>query len=178
MKMKTKQVSLTRGLPKTGQTEVNRTGDDGDYQAGWWKGAPLKPRFVAKTIEGVTDDDVVIDRSTGLMWAADGNEAGCKDSGRTGWDIAIDYANALDFAGFTDWRVPNINELLSLVDYSEINPAIDASFFPNTSGTPYWSSTGSSTSDTDAWYVTFNRGKTLIVTKTSSYWMRCVRGGL
>ena len=70
---------ISRGLPKTGQTTSYITTDDGDTEIGWWKGltdAQNRTRFVSVTISG---GDVVIDRATGLMWSADGNEAGCNN---------------------------------------------------------------------------------------------------
>ena len=56
----------SRGLPKTGQTVKYADGDDGDYEAGWWKGKLVsnnKTRFIQKRIDG---DDIVFDRATGL----------------------------------------------------------------------------------------------------------------
>ena len=87
MKMKAYDKILTRGLPKTGQSVVYSAGDDGTYQSGWWRGklnANNKVRYIAKTIGG---DDVVIDRATSLMWAADGTAAGCGSGGLFGFDL-------------------------------------------------------------------------------------------
>ncbi|KKL08907.1 hypothetical protein LCGC14_2571200, partial [marine sediment metagenome] len=123
--METGITILTRGLPKTGQTITYHSEGDGAYQAGWWKGklnVNNKTRFVLKTING---DKVVIDRATGLMWAADGDEAGCNESGILYWDEALPYAYNLTFAGFSDWRIPNINELGSIINFGKETPAID-----------------------------------------------------
>ncbi len=104
--MKTKHVNPSRLLPKTQQVTPATAGTDGYYQAGWWKGRDVdtnKTRFIAQTIDG---DDVIIDMATGLMWAADGNEAGCNNGATITWDNGLVYAELLDFAGFTDWRMP------------------------------------------------------------------------
>lgn len=176
--MKAKHLILTRLLPKTGQIISYRDGDDGNCEAGWWRGwknGVNKTRFVSKTI-GV--DDVVIDRATGLMWPASGLAAGCYNGGVKHWYNAIDYPNTLNFAGFIDWRIPNINELLSIVDYSRHNSAIYEPPFDNTSSSSYWTSTTYESSTTRAWTVDFNNGRPTHMVKTDYTKLRCVRGGL
>lgn len=178
MQMKAKNIVLSRLLPKTGQSISYRARDDGEIEAGWWRGllnANNKTRFIAKTIGG---DDVVIDLATGLMWAANGNKAGCNNGNELEWGEAIDYANALDFAGFTDWRLPNINELGSIVDFSAVNPAIYTSFFPNTAADIYLSSTSRQAPTTYAWYIEFWYGMRGSQAKDVHNHIRCVRGGL
>lgn len=170
---------ITRGLLKTSQVIEYRVGDDGTYEAGWWKGrlnANNKTRFIAKTIAG---DDVVIDRATGLMWAADGSAAGCNNGAIIAWNNAIDYALALDFAGFTDWRMPNINELLSITDYTKNNPAIlEDPPFENTHNFPYWSSTAYIIVPNRAWILDYVIGEITTKAKTDTTFLRCVRGGI
>ncbi|MBF0238256.1 MAG: DUF1566 domain-containing protein [SAR324 cluster bacterium] len=77
----------------------------------------------------------------------------------------------------TDWRLPNRNELQSLVDYSKSNPAIDTTAFSNTNSSYYWSSTANAYSTSNAWYVNFYNGYVYYGNKTYSYYVRCVRGG-
>lgn len=176
--METKEVVLSRLLPKTGQGAVYRAGDDGTYQAGWWRGLEYnvnRPRFIRQTIDG---DDVVTDLATGLMWAADGNEAGCNNGDVADWDTSIDYANGLDFAGFTDWRLPNKIELLSLIKWSAVSPMIYQSDFPNTQEGKYWSSTTWLVITAFAWYIDFADACLNVQTKVSDGYLRCVRSGL
>ena len=175
---KAKQNIITRGLPKTGQTTTYQAGDDGFYEAGWWKGrldSNNKVRLVAKTIGG---DDVVIDRATGLMWAADGNDAGCNSGNTILWGPAITYAEGLTFAGFTDWRVPNVKELMSIINFSLSSPTIDNTKFVNTYSNYYWTSTTNIPNTIAAWYITFGFGFVLSTSKTFfDVRLRCVRGG-
>jgi len=178
MKMETEQVILTRQLPKTGYTYSYSDGDDAYYQAGWWKGRKIadnKTRFIAKTING---DDVVIDRATGLMWAADGAAAGCNNGGTLNLTDAIVYANALDFAGFTDWRLPNINELFSIVKHLSTNPSIYTDFFSNTVNNHYWSSGGAGPGGTYGKTGLFTLGEVVRAFREEVHYLRCVRGGL
>lgn len=98
--------------------------------------------------------------------------------------------NCSPFAGQTDWRLPNVNELQSLADYGHIYPAIDPTF--NTSCTAgctvsacsctqsngYWSSTTNQNFVADAWYVHFIYGHMGYFNKAYTYDVRAVRGGL
>ena len=137
---------LTYGLPKTGQIIEYAAGDDGTYEAGWWIGrlnADNRTRYIAETIGG---DDIVRDLATGLMWAADGNAAGCNNGATATWANAIIYAEALSFAGFSDWRLPNVKELLSLIEYDAdlvvaVAPLIQEPPFSNTARGTYSTST-------------------------------------
>lgn len=178
--MQTGQIILSRGLPKTGQTSEKYSGDDGDYEAGWWKGTDtpnLRTRFIAKPL-GEDDDDVVIDLATGLMWAADDEKAGCDYPNLVSWYDAIDYANELTFAGCSDWRIPNIHELSSIIDFGCNNPAIDKTFFPNTLSLFYWSSTDALGVADNWWLVNFEAGKKDYKAHYGKYHIRCVRGGV
>lgn len=169
---------ITRQLPKTGQVIERQAGDDGTYEAGWWKGrlnANNRTRWITRTIGG---DDIVLDRATGLMWAADGNAAGCNNGAVITWPNGIIYANGLDFAGFTDWRMPNSKELHSILNLSIINPAIDEPPFANTTSAFYWTSTTYGGLATSARYVSFASGDTSRVPKTDERLIRCVRKGL
>jgi len=170
---------ITRQLPKTGQVIEYQAGDDGTYEAGWWKGrlnANNRTRWIARTIGG---DDIVLDRATGLMWAADGNAAGCNNGALITWANAIIYAEALNFAGFTDWRLPNITELISIIARDIRNPTIKEPPFVNTNmANDYWSATTYFTDTLKAWNVLFSNGDTVTVVKTNTAYLRCVRKGL
>jgi hypothetical protein len=104
-------------------------------------------------------DGTITDQATGLMWmSADIGQA-------MDWDDALAYAESASFAGYDDWRLPDVKELQSIVDYSGLYPAIDDSYFSCTELSEnefyyYWTSTSAyfSTSDPGygyAWYVAF-----------------------
>ena len=126
-------------LPHTGQTTCwdangnvtpcTGTGQDGDIQAGV---AWPSPRFTDNGNQTVTDN------LTGLMWTKDANPLG----NYTDWQSALDYVQTLNTGGHTDWRLPDINELKSLVDYSQYNPPLPlGNPFTNVQSGVYWSST-------------------------------------
>lgn len=169
---------LSRGLPKTGQIIQYIALDDGHLQAGWWVGTThlnLKERFISKRIGS---DDVVIDLATGLTWAADFSKAGCNGGVGLPWVDARNWARDLTFAGFDDWRLPNINELASIVDYSKGSPAIHDPPFADTLASYFFSSTTYKPSTTYAWCIYFNDGVSCKGRKVAGYYIRCVRGGL
>jgi hypothetical protein len=119
-------------------------------------------------------DGTVTDTATGLMW-----QQGTV-SAKNSWQTAMDYAETLSLSGFSDWRLPDINELQSLVDYSRWNPAIDTSIFPGIVWPYYWTSTTYTyTSGTYiARVVGFENGNTGGFNKLSgATGVRAVRGG-
>jgi Protein of unknown function (DUF1566) len=99
----------------------------------------------------INGDGTVSDTATGLMWQQ-GTVSG------KNWEAALSYAEGLDLAGFSDWRLPYITELQTIVDFSRYNPAIDTTFFPGTVSSLYWSSTTYAYYSGYAWYVYFSSG--------------------
>jgi hypothetical protein len=118
---------------------------------------------------------VVTDSRTNLEWQDDysDNSNSIKE---TIWQNAIDYCENLNLDGKSDWRLPNTNELVSLVDDKKNNPSIDATF-QNTNSYYYWSSTTNVNFNNDAWSVSFDYGSQYLNSKDSSHYVRCVRAG-
>ena len=75
---------------------------------------------------------------------------------------------------FIDWRLPTIQELLTLVDYTKSNPA---SKLKDTKSNYYWSSTTYFGYTSDAWVVYFGNGTQYLRDKSNSFYVRCVRTG-
>ncbi len=80
-------------------------------------------------INNFTDNGngTITDNSTGLMWSQDDNGSGLS------WEDALIYAENASNANYTDWRLPNVKELQSIVDYTRSpqttnSPAIDPLF--------------------------------------------------
>lgn len=160
-------------LPETGQRTNYAGGDDGALQMGV---KPPSPRFTAGT---GAEADCVIDNLTGLMWVK------APDSTTRAWSAALNYiANTINggtgVCGHKDWRLPNVNELESLVNvgYNEVkctatanctsnadwlnnntnNTQTPLGIFSNVQTDGYWSSTTLSSGTTGVWFVDMRLG--------------------
>lgn len=94
----------------------------------------------------------VTDTATGLMWQK------ATAPGTYTWEGALSYCQNLNLAGHSDWRLPDRNELQSLVDYTRYNPSIDPLLAADTVSSGYWSSTTHAYSNYDACFVYFYNG--------------------
>jgi hypothetical protein len=112
------------------------------------------------------------------MWIKDPAQVGLDL--RMYWYDAINACENLDFAGHEDWRLPNINELMSIVDHSRYSPAFDTMFFipPSDLFTPYWSSTSNASWMDGAWAMyPYDGYKTSWGKPWDTCFVRPVRGG-
>jgi hypothetical protein len=140
----------------------------------------------------VNGDGTVTDLATGLIWkqCAEGlSGAGCTTgSAQTfTWQQALQRAEVAVFAGSSLWRLPNKNELASLVERRCFEPAINATPFPNIpsswfwdSNTPsrwFWSSSPAAGHSDSAWTVNFSYGRVTYYSKSYHFYVRLVRGG-
>ena len=88
----------------------------------------------------------------------------------------ISTCEALNLASHSDWRLPNVKELRTLVDNTKsAAPVIDAAAFPSTQSSGYWSSTVYAPNTTYAWNVSFYLGYVSNFNQTFTYYVRCVR---
>jgi hypothetical protein len=85
---------------------------------------------------------MVHDSATGLIWEVKTVDGSMHDrEEKMNWDEAqnlLSALNAASFGGFSDWRLPSKEELLTIVDKNRTNPAVDARFFPHTAPSHYW----------------------------------------
>lgn len=159
-------------LPRTGQTTKYESGDDGDLQKGViWP----NPRFVDNM------DGTIKDNLTGLIWLKDASCFGQKD-----WITALNYINNLesgncglsDGSHAGDWRLPNIKELRSLVDYSKYNPVLPSGhLFESLQSQDYWSSTTYENVHYKAWFLNFQNGYVAPASKLDNKYVLPVRSG-
>ena len=117
--------------------------------------------------------NIVSDSKTGLQWQ-DNNET---NSTTYNWQEAIDYCEALSLDSYDDWRLPNINELKTLLDRSKRDPAIVDGFEYVVSSSYYWSSTSIVDYEDGAWFVPFGNGYVDGYGKNYDGYVRCVRDG-
>ena len=118
----------------------------------------------------VTDNQVIFDTASNLMWQDD-NDA---QIDTMIWIDAINYCESLDKKSYTNWRLPNINELRTISDDSKASPAT-SSVFLNVSDEKYWSSTTSSGKKDYAWQIDFATSAEDYISKSTAIHIRCVR---
>ncbi len=192
-------VATAGNLPDTGQTKCYNDsveipcpsegeafyGQDGNY---------AKKRSYTVLAEG----RIVRDNATGLMWEVKTDDGSIHDrddtytwydpnpdtnGGFEGYETEndtkdfIDALNDADFGGYSDWRLPTVKELASIVNMGTYNPSIDEAYFPNTQSSWYWSSTTIARDIGDAWSVYFGYGADYGYGKGGSLYVRAVRGG-
>lgn len=89
--------------------------------------------------------------------------------------------NATSLCGYSDWRMPSLRELQSLVDFSVPGtgaaPTLDANYFPNTQISLFWSANNYSSYPAYAWFVHFYDGHSSASVKGGNGYVRLVRGG-
>lgn len=144
----------------------------------------------------VNADGTVTDIRTGLVWdrcAWGQSGADCSGGAASShtWADALNVAataNAQSHKGHTDWRLPNIKELRSLVEVCRENPTINDVIFPNTPDGAFWSSTPYARSGwhDGAWFIVFydfsygpsiDGGSIRPNFRDATYRVRLVRGG-
>jgi hypothetical protein len=150
------------GVAKTGQTtcwnasgtaiSCTGTGQDGAVQ----KGVSVSPRFTDNL------NGTVLDNLTGLVWLKNANCFGAQT-----WTNALSNANTLanlacglsDGSVARDWRLPNVKELQSLIDFGQFFPALPpGSPFSGVLSGGYWSSTTDASIPANAWIVNLGAG--------------------
>jgi hypothetical protein len=103
----------------------------------------------------------VKDNVTGLLWEVKTAQNTSESYVFSDTEESIKTKNTQKLCGETNWRLPQIQELQSIVDYSEPypNPAIDLNFFPNTTNKIYWSQTPYAKNQNDVWGIYFDDGR-------------------
>lgn len=169
----------TVDLPQTGQITCYNlsggvipcagTGQDGEIRAGV---AWPNPRFISS-------GECVVDNLTGLMWAKNAN---LPNGGRT-WQGALDYVASMNsgagLCGHHDWRLPNVNELESLVHAGQTDSAawLNANGFTYGHSDIYWSSSSCAGNPYNAWLVNMYYGHVGVLDKDNFYYVWPVRSG-
>ena len=119
----------------------------------------------------INNDGTVTDANTGLMWQQN------TPSDTMTWAQSLSYTEGLDLAGHTDWRLPSIKEIDSIVDFTRTTPSIDPLYFPDTQSTHYWSSTVYLQYVNNTSGLSFNNGNDSSLNWTDLVSVRAVRGG-
>lgn len=129
-----------------------------------------------------SNNNSIVDINTGLLWqkctsGLSGTSCQSGTSTLMDWPTAISTCNNLSLNGKT-WRLPNINELKTILDVTTSNPSINSTYFPVTQSGNYWTSS-TYTTLSSAWVVPFS-GNSFYATnlaKSSTAYVRCVANG-
>jgi len=151
--------NLLQRLPATGCEASIIAGDDGNLRRG-----------ATKSYRNVLDG-TILDQNTGLLWVQNGDmirtlypdfdQDGTYFDGYVSWFHALDFVKTMndgkfDNYGYTDWRLPNVMELISLVDYGRYNPAVNPVF--TYIGDEYWTSTSHPADSSYSYTVVMKEG--------------------
>jgi hypothetical protein len=164
--------------------DSNSPNQDGDIQAG------ITPSYTGPTQHATyTNDYTTKDNVTGLVWktCSEGlRGAGCTIGSvvNTDWESAKSLCEGLNlanggvgYAGRQGWRMPQLLELYSILDLARTSsPVINPSFFPNSSGTAYWSSSMDAAQTNYARFIWIADGEPNVSPKGSTFGVRCVTG--
>ncbi|MBD8527282.1 DUF1566 domain-containing protein [Pseudomarimonas arenosa] len=139
-----------------------------------------------EVIEDVVGEKVIKDVLTDLQWqrcpvGLSGDVCTTGTAGAVTWSGALTAANASTYGGKSDWRLPNVIELQSLVETGCANPAINPVFFPNMPfDAAYWTST-TVPNTLDAHVIEFANGlrryTSFFGRKSLNRYVRLVRAG-
>jgi len=185
-------------VAKTGVTNSFVDGDDAWFATRSVGVAWPVPRFIAMPSGLATTG--VVDRLTGLMWALDASNACGLAIAKTNWETAVAACTGLTYAGYSDWRMPNFNELMSLCDRAYFGPTLSdfsgtnqwtsaaaaaGNAFRNVIGTSpanqrYWSSTLTGATGATIWALEIPYGGlagTVTRPASTAYYVWPVRGG-
>jgi len=157
-------------VPRSGQTVKVSNYDDGDLQKGiLWP----NPRFIDNI------DGTVTDKLTGLIWLQD---ASCWSSDNWSDSVGRPYGlksgdcNLSDGSESSDWRMPNVSELRSLIDFSASDPALPSGHpFVGVSNSWYWTSTKYKPTAEYFWVISLGDGKSEGHSKWGGYLLWPVR---
>ncbi len=120
----------------------------------------------------VFDGAGVKDNQTGLIWEQ------APDLEHDVWSRSVERCAAKAVGGKSGWRAPTIQELKSLVDPAQKDPALPPGHpFSNIKSAIYWTATPHPTDDIVAWQVSFFSGESVTDQKSGTRRMWCVWGG-
>ncbi|MFH0738846.1 MAG: DUF1566 domain-containing protein [Candidatus Omnitrophota bacterium] len=147
-------------------TKLGRSGKTLDQGAAWDEGYRM-----------------ALDNNTGLIWEVKSPKKGdinyCED--RYSWGDSqkkyIKKLNTKKYGGFSDWRLPNKDELRSIIDYGKTSPAVDTAYFPNCRSDLYWTAIPYNMQKPFIWGIFFGLGSGICYAPTSERYVRAVRAG-
>ena len=126
--------------------------------------------LLSGTLFAQSKPDVVLDERNHIYWQDNTESAQSSED----WEDALSYCHTLTLDGLQGWRLPTFRELLSIVDFGRVNPAVLRVFAHTAEGT-YWTSTPFAANVSRAWTIDFRSGVTYYSYKSTNHAMRCVK---
>jgi len=128
------------------------------------------------------EDSIVTDIDRAFQWQdqnysqaeIDGYNSGDSIDKVDSFENAINYCESLVLDGYSDWRLPNFNEIYTLVDRNISNPALNP-IFQNVPNGKYWSSTTVESNSDKGWVIDIEYANSEWLDKTTSAYIRCIR---
>ena len=164
------QTGQTKSYSKTNYFKaVDNSSPDAIHDDGWY--ATVKKIAPRKSYTRNNKTQIITDNVTKLQWQDNIGAAKV----RKNWQNAKRYCQNLTLGGHKNWRLPTIQELLSITDLSVFKPAVNTKIFKNIVSDYYWSSTPCAVNTSDYWDVDFYGGHSSHDIKYISNNIRCVR---
>ena len=118
------------------------------------------------------NDGTITDNYTGLIWQK------LPSATPLTWEESLGYAKGLSLVGKSDWRVPNVKELQSLNDETQMKPSLNKNYFPTILSGNFWSSTSQVNTPSRVWDLNVDYGIVSYSDKSNRENVLCVRGGV
>ncbi|CAK0750061.1 conserved hypothetical protein [Gammaproteobacteria bacterium] len=115
--------------------------------------------------------------SEGQSWSNNCSNPAQSYTWQQALQVVKSHNDAGGFAGQTDWRLPNVKELSSIIEERCYEPSINNSLFPGTSASGFWSASAYAGYSDTAWYVLFSNGDAGYHGKNGAWQVRLVRAG-
>jgi hypothetical protein len=161
-------------------TKMDEIGNDLPDDAEHW--IMVRDNVTGLIWEVKTDDGSIHDKNNQYTWYDSNSNTNDGYTGTAGdgtdTEDFIVTLNAENFGGYSDWRLPSLQELSSIVMLNRYDPAIETNFFKNVMSLFYWSSTSYDKNSVSARGISFGNGNASYRKKSLPYYVRAVRGGL
>lgn len=155
-------------------TKLDADGSDLSADASSW--SCVRDNVTGLVWEAKTEDGGIHDKNNRYRWGGIGADS-YGDSFYDDWDSLVNGSNSETLCGYSDWRVPRIEELKGIVNFSQFEPATDSHYFPNIPALTFWSSSAYAGHSDYAWYVAFRYGQSDHFFRSGNRRVVLVRGG-